>query len=77
VGFVIIIDGPNFINDLHRYGKDTNFVLNDLSIPRINGSIQTILNKMGSPATHLFTLILLSQIGVNLANLRMKTKQDS
>ena len=53
LGFVIIIDGPNFINDLHRYGKDVNFILDNLSIPIINGNVQQILRKNGL-ASHPF-----------------------
>ena len=53
MGFVTIIDGPNFINDIHRYGKDVNFILNNLSLPGIDECLQQELKKQGL-ASHPF-----------------------
>lgn len=38
--FVIVIDGPNFINELHRHGKDKEFIMSKLSFPILHTLIQ-------------------------------------
>lgn len=53
MGFTIIIDGPNFINDLHRHGKDKNYILNIFSFPSFHGIIQQKLREEGL-ASHPF-----------------------
>jgi uncharacterized LabA/DUF88 family protein len=47
MGFVIVIDGPNFINDLERGGKDRDYFLNTLSLPTMQVIIQQKLNEHG------------------------------
>jgi hypothetical protein len=47
MGFVIVVDGPNFINDLERSGKNTNYILNTLSLPAIQIAIQERLKIHG------------------------------
>jgi len=47
MGFVIIVDGPNFLNDLNRNGKDMDYVMNTLSFPTLHNIIQDKLNKHG------------------------------
>ncbi len=47
MGFVIVVDGPNFINDLQRSGKDVNYMVDTLSLPTIQMIIQDRLNKHG------------------------------
>jgi uncharacterized LabA/DUF88 family protein len=41
--FVIVIDGPNFINELHRHGKDKDYIMNSLSLPVLQAVIQNEL----------------------------------
>jgi len=43
----IIVDGPNFINALHREGKDIDYILNTLSFSTLHGLIQNRLNRSG------------------------------
>lgn len=45
--FVIIVDGPNFINDLYRNSKDVSYILDTLSFPIIHDIIQDKLNRHG------------------------------
>lgn len=45
--FTIIVDGPNFINDLHRHSKDKDYIMNTLSFPILQGLIQQRLRKEG------------------------------
>jgi uncharacterized LabA/DUF88 family protein len=47
MGFVIVIDGPNFINDLEKSGKDSNYILETLSLPAIQMAIQEKLAAQG------------------------------
>jgi len=47
VPFVIVIDGPNFINELHRHGKDTEYIMSKLSLPVLHAVIQKQLLKNG------------------------------
>jgi hypothetical protein len=47
MGFVIVVDGPNFVNDLHRFGKDVDYILNTFSFHTIHGIIQRQLNIQG------------------------------
>jgi hypothetical protein len=57
LGFVLIIDGPNFINDLHRFGKDFNYIMNTLSFHSVHGIIQRRLNihgLRGHPFVHTY-----------------------
>jgi len=53
MGFTIIIDGPNFINDLHRHKKDKNYILNTFSFPIFHTIIQQKLKDEGL-ASHPF-----------------------
>jgi hypothetical protein len=45
--FVIVIDGSNFINSLCRAKKDANYMLNILSLPKLQNLIQQRLNNGG------------------------------
>ena len=57
MGFVIVIDGPNFINELHRNDKGMDYVLNTLSFPILHEIIQRKLNEnglRGHPFIHTF-----------------------
>lgn len=45
--FTIIVDGPNFINELHRHNKGKDYIMNTLSFPILNGLIQERLRKEG------------------------------
>jgi hypothetical protein len=47
MGFVMIVDGPNLINDLHGSGKGMNYILETLSFPKIHSIIQRNLNIQG------------------------------
>jgi len=47
MGFVIVVDGPNFINDLEKSGKDVNYILDTLSLPAIQEVIQERLKANG------------------------------
>ena len=47
MGFAIIVDGPNFINDLKNSGKDMNYILETLSFPKIHEIIQRKLRRRG------------------------------
>jgi hypothetical protein len=47
LGFVIVVDGPNFINELERNGKDKNYVMKTLSFHILHGVIQNRLNQHG------------------------------
>lgn len=47
MGFVIVIDGANFLNELERNGKDTNYIINHLSLPDIQAVIQDMLRLNG------------------------------
>jgi len=61
MGFVIVVDGPNFINDLENSGKDLNYILDTLSLPAIQMSIQEKLKIHGLRShpfiTHIFCLL--------------------
>lgn len=52
--FIIVIDGPNFINDLHRQGKNNEYILNKLSLPDIQALIQRRLRSPGGLRSHPF-----------------------
>ena len=45
--FTIVIDGPNFINELHRHNKSKDYILNTLSLPILQGLIQSRLRDEG------------------------------
>ena len=45
--FMIVIDGPNFINELHRLGKDKKYIMNKLSFHFFHGVIQQKLMANG------------------------------
>jgi uncharacterized LabA/DUF88 family protein len=47
VPFVIVIDGPNFINELHEHGKGRDFIMNKLSFPVLHNLIQRKLRENG------------------------------
>jgi uncharacterized LabA/DUF88 family protein len=47
MGFVIVVDGPNFINDLQRSGKSKDYILKVLSFPALQEAIQRDLDKHG------------------------------
>jgi len=47
MGFAIIVDGPNFINDLHDFGKGMRYVLETFSFRKIHNIIQKRLKKEG------------------------------
>ncbi len=44
---MIVIDGPNFINELHRHGKDREYIMNRLSLPLLQEIIQQKLKENG------------------------------
>jgi hypothetical protein len=57
MGFVIVVDGPNFINDLQRNGKDKNYIMTTLSFYYLHGVIQNRLNLhflRGHPFLHTY-----------------------
>jgi len=75
MGFVIIVDGPNFMNDLDRYGKDVNYILDTLSFNKIHGIIQTKLHKHALRAfPFIHTYFVCSDRG-RLGNLRDEDKK--
>jgi uncharacterized LabA/DUF88 family protein len=45
--FVIVIDGPNFINELHRHGKSKEYIMTRLSFPVLHSVIQQRLLENG------------------------------
>lgn len=45
--FMIVIDGPNFINELHRHGKDKDYIMNKLSFPVLHSLIQQRILENG------------------------------
>ena len=47
MGFVVIVDGPNFLNDLQRSGKNKEYILKTLSLPALQEAIQRDLNEHG------------------------------
>lgn len=47
MAFSIVIDGHNFINDLVRYGKDKNYLLQKLSFPLLHDIIQEKMKSAG------------------------------
>ena len=47
MAFTIIVDGHNFLNDLHRHGKDKGYILNKLSFPHLHILIQKRLKFEG------------------------------
>ena len=47
MAFTIIVDGPNFINDLHRHGKDEDYIMNTLSFETLHVIIQKKLKEHG------------------------------
>lgn len=47
MGFVIIVDGPNFINELERNGKDKTYIMKTFSFHILQGVIQNRLNQHG------------------------------
>lgn len=47
MAFSIVVDGHNFINDLDRYGKGKDYILNQLSFPILHTIIQKKLRSEG------------------------------
>jgi len=47
MAFSIVVDGHNFINDLHRYGKDKGYILRYLSFPLLQDIIQERMRSAG------------------------------
>lgn len=47
MAFLIVIDGPNFINELHRHGKDKDYIMKKLNFPVLHHLIQTKLSQHG------------------------------
>jgi uncharacterized LabA/DUF88 family protein len=47
MAFSIIVDGHNFINDLERYGKGKDYLLRELSFPKLHLIIQERLKLEG------------------------------
>ena len=47
MAFSVVIDGHNFINDLHRNGKDADYILEKLSLPILNDIIQVRMKAAG------------------------------
>lgn len=47
MGFVIVIDGSNFLNELDRNERDNDYILNRLSLPAIQTVIQGMLKLNG------------------------------
>jgi uncharacterized LabA/DUF88 family protein len=47
MGFVIVVDGPNFLNDMKNHGKDNDYVMNVLSFPLLQNVVQAELNQHG------------------------------
>lgn len=47
MGFTIIVDGPNFINELLRHNKNKDYIMNKLSFPILHGLIQIRLRDAG------------------------------
>jgi hypothetical protein len=47
MAFSVVIDGHNFINDLHRNDKDTEYVLRELSLPILHDIIQERMKLAG------------------------------
>ena len=45
--FMIVIDGPNFINALRQHGKDKYYIMNKLSFPVLHSLIQQRLRESG------------------------------
>lgn len=45
--FSIVVDGPNFINDLLRHGKSKDYIMNELSFPVLHWIIQKELKIRG------------------------------
>ena len=45
--FVIVIDGPNFINELNRHGKDKEYIKERISFPVLQDLIQRKLRENG------------------------------
>lgn len=47
MAFSIVVDGHNFINDLERNGKGKDYLLNELSFPKLHSIIQERLRLEG------------------------------
>ena len=47
MAFSIVIDGNNFINDLVRYGKDKDYILQHLAFPILRDIIQEKMRSAG------------------------------
>lgn len=47
MGFVVVVDGHNFLNSLRDNGKDVNYVTDTLSFPVLHGIIQDKLDQNG------------------------------
>lgn len=61
MGFVIVVDGPNFINDLKNHDKDKNYIMKVLSFPVLHEIVQAELNSnglSGHPFIHTYFVIL-------------------
>jgi len=47
MAFSIVVDGSNFVNDLHRHGKGKDYILSRLSFPFLHAAIQKRLENEG------------------------------
>ena len=47
MAFSIVVDGHNFINDLIRYGKDKDYILQQLSFPLLHDIVQKKMRSAG------------------------------
>ncbi len=47
MAFSIVVDGHNFINDLERFGKEKDYILEQLSFPTLHSIIQNKLRSEG------------------------------
>ena len=47
MAFSIVVDGHNFVNDLKRQGKETDYLLERFSFPMLHGIVQARLKKEG------------------------------
>ena len=47
MAFSIVVDGHNFINDLIRYGKDQDYILQQLSFPLLHDIVQKKMRSAG------------------------------
>lgn len=76
MGFVIVVDGPNFINDLEDSGKDTNYILETLSFPVIHDVMQRRLKANGlASIPFIHTYFVCSDRGQIGKNIRHEDKE--